>query len=80
MGHFINKDSKCYYIVLRLYKIIDYIGENIIGVFIDLFCNYRIVDNIRYFMADNAESNNTCINAILYVLYLNISAKICKGC
>jgi len=80
VGYFISKKSKCYYVVLRLYKIVSkYISKNIAGVLIDLFRDYGIISNIGYFMADNAESNNTCINAIFYTLYLNISAKICKG-
>ena len=49
------------------------------GVLIDLFYNYRIVGNIRYFIANNTELNNTYINAILYILYLNILAKLYKG-
>ena len=49
------------------------------GVFIDLFCDYGIVGNIGYFIADNAESNDTYIDAILRALYPNISAKLHKG-
>jgi hypothetical protein len=49
------------------------------GVLINLFRNYRITGNIGYFIADNAELNNICINAVLYALYLNILAKLYKG-
>ena len=49
------------------------------GVLIDLFRDYRIAGNIGYFIADNAELNNIYINAILYILYLNMSVKLCKG-
>ena len=49
------------------------------GVLIDLFRNYGIAGNIGYFMADNAESNNTCIDAVLRALYPNMSAKLRKG-
>ena len=48
------------------------------GALIDLFCNYKIIDNIGYFMANNAELNDMYINTILYALYLNMSAKLCK--
>ena len=73
MGHFINKDSRHCYIIFRLYKIIgEYISKNIAGVLIDLFYNYRIAGNIRYFIADNAELNNIYINIIIYISYLNI--------
>ena len=80
MGHFVNKDGKCYFVIFRLHEIIgEHIGENIAGVFIDLFCDYGIVNNIGYFIADNVESNNTCIDAIFCTLYLNMSTKLCKG-
>ena len=49
------------------------------GVLIDLFRNYRIIGNIGYFITDNAELNDTYINAILSILYLNILVKIRKG-
>ena len=35
------------------------------AVLIALFKDYRIVDNLGYFIADNADVNNTYINAIL---------------
>ena len=80
IGYFISKKGKRYYIVFRLCKIISkHISENIAGVLINLFQDYGIIGNIGYFIADNAELNNTCINAILYILYLNISTKIYKG-
>ena len=49
------------------------------GVLIDLFRDYRISGNIRYFIANNTELNDTYINAILRALYLNILAKLRKG-
>jgi len=80
MGHFVNKDGRYYHIIFRLCKIIDkYTSENIAGVLIDLFRDYRIAGNIRYFMADNAELNDIYIDVILYILYLNILIKFRKG-
>ena len=77
VGYFVNKDSRRRHIIFRLCKIIsEHTGKNIAGV---LFCDYRIAGNIGYFIANNVELNNTCINTILYTLYLNISAKLCKG-
>ena len=74
MGHFINKDGRRYHVVLGLRKIIGkYTSKNIAGVLIDLFRDYKIIGNIRYFIADNIELNNTYINAILYILYLLVS-------
>jgi len=80
VGHFVNKDGRRCHVVLGLYKIIGkYTSKNMAGVLIDLFRDYRIAGNIRYFIADNAELNNTCIKAILYALYLNILVKLRKG-
>ena len=80
MGHFVNKDGRRRHVVLGLREIIgEYTGENMAGVLIDLFRDYGIAGNIGYFMADNAELNDTCIDAILRVLYLNMSAKLRKG-
>ena len=80
MGHFINKDSRRRHVILRLYEIIGkYTSENMAGVLIDLFRDYKIVGNIRYFIANNIELNNIYINAILYILYLNILVKLYKG-
>jgi len=42
-----------------------YSSKNQVAVLIALFTEYNISGNIRYFMANNAELNNTCINAIL---------------
>lgn len=43
-------------------------GENIAAVLLDIFKDYRIRSNIGYFMADNAELNDTCIDVILRAL------------
>ena len=78
--HFINKNGRHCYIIFRLSKIISkYISKNIVDILIDLFCDYKIVGNIRYFIANNTKSNNIYINIILYILYLNILAKLYKG-
>ena len=49
------------------------------GVLIDLFRDYGIVGNIGYFIANNAESNDTCIDAVLRALYPNMSVRLRKG-
>jgi len=80
VGYFVNKDGRRCYVILGLRKIIgEHTGENMAGVLIDLFRDYRIVGNIGYFIADNAELNDMCIDAILYALYPNMSAKLRKG-
>ena len=79
IGHFVSEEGKCRHIVLRLREIIsEYTSENIAGVLIDLFHDYRITGNIRYFIADNTELNNIYINTVLYILYLNMSVKLRK--
>ena len=35
------------------------------AVLLEVFKDYKISSNIRYFMADNIDLNNTCVNAIL---------------
>ena len=44
VGYFIIKERKCYYVISRLYRIINkYTSKNIAGVFIDLFYNNNIL-------------------------------------
>ena len=50
-------------------------GENQAGILIALFKEYKIGGNIGYFMANNVELNDTCINTVLQALYLNILAR-----
>src|SRR6266581_3572954 len=81
IGHFINEDGRHRQVVFGLCEIVnEYTNENMAGVFIDLFRDYGIANNIGYFMADNAKSNNMCIDAFFYVLYLNILTKLYKRC
>ena len=51
--------------VLGLYKVISkYTNKNIAAVLLKVFKDYKISNNIRYFMADNADLNNTYIDTI----------------
>ena len=64
--YFISKTSKRRYIVLGLYKVISkHSDKNIAAILLKIFKDYRISGNIRYFIANNIELNNTCIKAIL---------------
>jgi len=56
-----------------------YTSKNIAAVLIALFKDYRIIGNLGYFIADNADANNTYINAILWALYLKMLVKSRKG-
>ena len=52
--------------MLGLYKVINkYNSKNMAAVLLNIFKDYKICSNIKYFMANNAELNNTCINIIL---------------
>ena len=80
VGHFVSEEGKRRHVVLGLREIIsEHTSENIAGVLIDLFRDYRITGNIGYFIANNTELNDTCIDVILHTLYPNMSAKIRKG-
>jgi hypothetical protein len=66
IAYFISKTGKRHYIVLGLYKVVgEYSSENIIAMLLKIFKDYRINNNIGYFIADNAELNNIYIEAIL---------------
>ena len=76
VAHFINKDGKRRHVVLGLREVVgEHTGENIAAVLVALFRDYGIGGNIGFFMADNAESNDTCIDAVLRALYPKMSAK-----
>lgn len=69
VAHFINKDGRRRHVVLGLREVHgEHTGENMAAVLIALFKDYRIAGNLGYFMADNADVNNTCIDAVLQAL------------
>ena len=49
------------------------------AVLLKIFKDYGISGNIGYFMADNAELNDTCIKAILRAFYPGMLAKKWKA-
>jgi hypothetical protein len=62
VAHFIDKRGRRRNVVLGLREVLsEHSGENRAGVLVTLFKGYGICGNIGYFMADNAESNDTCI-------------------
>ena len=64
--HFINKQGRRRNVVLGLYKIINkYTNKNIIAVLLKVFKDYKISGNIKYFIANNVDLNNTYIDVIL---------------
>jgi len=44
-------------------------------VLLHIFDDYKISGRIGYFMADNASSNDTCVDLVLQALYPNMSKK-----
>ena len=65
-AHFINKLGRCCYVILGLCEVVgEHSDKNIAAVFFDIFKDYRICGNIGYFITNNVESNDTCIEAIL---------------
>lgn len=76
IAHFIDKNGKRRTAILGLRELQgEHSGENIAGVLLDIFKDYKISGRIGYFMADNATSNDTCIDLVLQALYPNMSKK-----
>jgi hypothetical protein len=50
-------------------------GENMADVLLHIFDDYGISGRIGYFMADNASSNDACIDLVLQALYPNMTRK-----
>ena len=62
--------------VLGLYKVISkYFSENIAAILLKLIKEYGFEGNVGYFIGNNAELNNICINVVLQVLYPKILVK-----
>ena len=65
-AHFINKLGRRCYVVLGLCEVVsEYSGKNIAAVLLNIFKDYRICGNIRYFITNNAELNDMYIKVIL---------------
>ena len=76
IAHFIDKNGKRRTAVLGLRELLgEHSGENMADVLLHIFKDYNISGRIGYFMADNATSNDNCIDLVLQVLYPNMSKK-----
>jgi len=76
VAHFIDKNGKRRTAVLGLRELEgEHSGENMADVLLQIFKDYNISGRIGYFMADNASSNDTCIDAVLQALYPKMSHK-----
>jgi len=66
VAHYIDRSGNRRHVVIGLCEVLgEYSGENIAVVLVALFKEYKIARKIGYFMADNAESNDKCIDAVL---------------
>ncbi|KFA81821.1 hypothetical protein S40288_09571 [Stachybotrys chartarum IBT 40288] len=76
VAHFINRSGKRRKVVLALRELVgEHSGENMADVLLHIFDDYGISGRIGYFMADNASSNDACIDLVLQALYPNMSRK-----
>ncbi|KAM5529528.1 transposase-like protein [Fusarium oxysporum f. sp. phaseoli] len=76
VAHFINRSGKRRTVVLALRELVgEHSGENMADVLLHIFDDYGISGRIGYFMADNASSNDACIDLVLKALYQNMSRK-----
>ncbi|OBS15084.1 hypothetical protein FPOA_14096 [Fusarium poae] len=76
VAHFINRSGKRRTVVLALRELVgEHSGENMADVLLHIFDDYGISGRIGYFMADNASSNDACIDLALKALYPNMSRK-----
>lgn len=76
VAHFVNRSGKRRTAVLALRELVcEHLGENMADVLLHIFGDYGISGRIGYFMADNATSNDACIDLVLQALYPNMSKK-----
>jgi hypothetical protein len=69
-AHFIDKFGNRRTTILALRQLQGvHSGENMAGVLLQIFNEYNIQNRIGYFMADNHEANDTCIDTLLQELY-----------
>src|SRR5579871_775495 len=75
-AHFIDKSGKRRTTILALRHLQGmHSGENMAGVLLQIFNEYGIQNRIGYFMEDNQETNDTCIDTLLQQLHPWMTAK-----
>ena len=66
VAHFVDKDYQLRTIMLALRRITgSYSGENLAYTLEQIIEEFEITGRLGYFVLDNAESNNTCIEYLL---------------
>jgi hypothetical protein len=70
VAHFIDRSGKRRTAILALRQLEGaHSGENMAGILLQIFNEYGIRNQIGYFMADNHEANDTCVDYVLQELY-----------
>ena len=65
VNYFINQYRRRRYIILGLYEVIgEYFSKNIAATLLKLIKEYGFEGNDGYFIGDNVELNNTCVNVV----------------
>jgi hypothetical protein len=76
VAHFITKDGKRRTAVLALQELKgEHTGLNMAEIIVRVLRTYKIAGRVSYFMADNAEANDVCIDAVLRTIYPNMPLK-----
>jgi hypothetical protein len=76
VAHFVDKTGKRRTAVLALRQLQGtHNGENLAGVLLQIFDEYDIGKRIGFFMADNADNNDTCVDIMLQELSPPMTAK-----
>jgi hypothetical protein len=79
-GHFISAAGERRNVVLALREVLgDHSGENIAQALLAVIREYGFQGNVGFTMSDNAESNDTCVDILLRILYPGMSAKARKA-
>jgi hypothetical protein len=72
--HFLNKDLKNKNLLIRMRRVKgSYNGENIAKTIILIILKIRIINNLGYFITNNATNNNVIIKVVLQCLHPNIT-------
>jgi len=76
VAHFVDKVGKRRSTVLALRQLQGaHTGDNLAGALLQIFDEYNIRKKIGFFMADNAENNDACIDILFQELFPSMTAK-----
>jgi hypothetical protein len=75
VAHFVNKAGKRRSAVLALRQLQGaHTGENLAGVLLQIFSEYDIQKKIGFFIADNADNNDVCVDILFQELFPSMTA------